>query len=78
MIDKSTLQHVSDKTVRPDKRTSKERIKATNGFIRANYDRITLTVPKGDKAAIQKAAAAVGESVNEYIRRAISARMGSD
>lgn len=52
-----------------------EAIKYNNDFIRRAYDRINLTVPKGQKEAIQAAATAQGESVNEYIKRAIEQRM---
>jgi hypothetical protein len=42
------------------------------------YDRIMLRVPKGQKEAIEAAAEAVGESVNEYTNKALRARMGLD
>ena len=42
----------------------------------ANLDRMSYTLPKGQKATVQAAAAAVGESVNEYTQRALLARMG--
>ncbi len=50
-------------------------IKYNNDFINRTYDRINLTVPKGQKAVIQEAADACGESVNAYINGAISQRM---
>ena len=37
----------------------------------ANMDRLSFTVPKGNKEAIQKAAAAMGVSVNQYVQSAI-------
>ena len=40
------------------------------------YDRLAITVPKGRKAAIEAAAAALGESVNQYTQKALLARMG--
>ena len=40
------------------------------------YDRLAITVPKGQKAAIEAAANAAGESVNLYTQRALLARMG--
>lgn len=46
-----------------------------NRFIKEKYDRINLTVPKGCKEELKKAAAEADESVNEYINRAISERM---
>ena len=42
----------------------------------ANLDRMSFTVPKGQKATVQAAAAAAGESVNEYTQKALLARMG--
>lgn len=48
-----------------------------NKFINEKYDRINLTVPKGEKAIIKEKAAAAGESVNEYINQAVKQRMGT-
>lgn len=42
----------------------------------ANMDRLSFTVPKGNKEAIQKAAAAMGVSVNQYVQSAILNSMG--
>nr|DAL83074.1 MAG TPA: hypothetical protein [Caudoviricetes sp.] len=58
-------------------KTKKEfdQLKYQNQFINEKYDRINLTVPKGDKAVIKERAAAAGESVNEYINQAIKQRM---
>ena len=52
-----------------------DQIKYQNQFINEKYDRINLTVPKGEKAVIKEKAAASGESVNEYINKAIKRRM---
>lgn len=49
--------------------------KYKNHFIKENYDRINLTMPKGNKEIIKRAAIAAGESVNEYINQAISERL---
>lgn len=57
---------------------SKAQQKATNKYITNNYDRINLTVPKGQKEAIQAHAAAQGESVNAFIGRAIKQTMEQD
>ena len=40
------------------------------------YDRLAITVPMGQKAVIEAAANAAGESVNLYTQRALLARMG--
>ncbi len=50
---------------------SKAQQKATNKWISKAYDRINLTVPKGQKEELQAHAAARGESVNGFIGRAI-------
>lgn len=49
--------------------------RAQNKWIEKTYDRINLTVPKGDKEKIAIAAAAAGQSVNAYINQAINERM---
>lgn len=46
-----------------------------NAYIAKAYDRINLTVPKGQKEKIKAAADAVGLSVNAYISRAIVKQM---
>lgn len=45
--------------------------KAQNKYISKAYDRINLTVPKGQKDAIKAHAESSGESVNGYINRLI-------
>ena len=47
-------------------------IRYNNEYIKQTYDRINLTVPKGQKEAIQAHATARGESVNGFIIRVIS------
>ena len=51
---------------------SKAQQRATNKYISKAYDRINLTVPKGQKERLQAHAEAHGESVNGFINRAIS------
>jgi uncharacterized protein (DUF1778 family) len=57
---------------------SKAQQRATNKYISKRYDRINLTVPKGQKETIQAHAAARGESVNGFIGRAIEETMERD
>lgn len=57
---------------------SKAQQKAVNKYMAANYDKINLTVPKGKKSIVQAHAAARGESVNGFIKRAISETMERD
>lgn len=49
-----------------------------NKWIANKYDRINLTVPKGQKDVIQAAAQAASESVNGYIYTAVIQRMERD
>lgn len=49
-----------------------------NDFIAKTYDRVNLTMPKGQKAVVQAHAEARGESVNGFINRAISEAMERD
>ena len=57
---------------------SKAQQKAVNKYMAANYDRVNLTLPKGQKEVVQAHAAAVGESVNGFIGRAIAEVMERD
>lgn len=49
-----------------------------NQYNAAAYDRINLTMPKGEKEVIKDHAAACGESVNEFLRRAARETMERD
>jgi len=42
-----------------------------NDYNRQKYDRVNLTMPKGKKERVRIAAAAAGQSVNEFINAAI-------
>ncbi len=42
-----------------------------------NLDRVSLAMPKGKKEEIKAAAAAAGESMNQYILAAVDLRMES-
>lgn len=57
---------------------SKSQQKAVHKYVKANYDRMELTVPKGQKDTIKAHAAALGESVNGFIGRAILEAMERD
>lgn len=56
--------------------TTKAQQKAVHKYVKNNYDRMELTLPKGQKATVEAAAKAAGESVNQYTQRALLARMG--
>lgn len=49
--------------------------KAKNKYNAENYERISLSVPKGEKDRIREHAEANGESVNGYINRLIEEDM---
>lgn len=57
---------------------SKANQRAVNKYVKNNYDRINVTMPKGKKDTIQAYAAAQGESVNGFINRAIDEAMERD
>lgn len=52
--------------------------RAQNKYINKVYDRINLTIPKGEKEAIKAHAESMGESVNGFINRAIDETMQRD
>lgn len=52
-----------------------DKVAYDNAFISNNYDRINLTVPKGEKAKIAECAKSHGESTNGFINRAIKDSM---
>ena len=57
---------------------SKAQQKAQNKWIGKTYDRINLTVPKGQKEVIKAHAESRGESVNGFLNRAASETMERD
>ena len=57
---------------------SKANQRAVNKYKKNNYDRIEITVPKGQREVFQSHAAACGESVNGFIVRAIGEAMERD
>ena len=58
--------------------TSKANQRAVHKYVKANYDRMELTVPKERKDEIKAHAAERGESVNGFISRAIGETMERD
>ena len=49
-----------------------------NAYIAKSYDRVNLTLPKGEKDIIRAHAESRGESVNAFIQRAIAEAMARD
>lgn len=58
--------------------TTKASQRAVNKYMKENYDRVNLTMPKGKKDSVQAHAEARGESVNAFINRAIDEAMERD
>lgn len=56
--------------------TTKAQQKAVHKYVKSNYDRLDLTVPKGRKEEIKAFASAHGESVNSFINRLINEALG--
>ena len=52
--------------------------RAVNKYVKNNYDRINVTMPKGKKDIIQAHAEAQGQSVNAYINAAIDEKMAQE
>ena len=57
---------------------SKAQQKAVNKYMKKNYDRVNLVMPKGRKDAIRTHALKNGESLNSFINRAIDEAMERD
>lgn len=57
---------------------SKAAQRAVNKYMKENYDRVNLTMPKGKKEKIQEQADSQGLSVNAYINAAIDEKMERD
>lgn len=57
---------------------SKAQQKAVHKYIKANYDRQEITMPKGKKDAVKAHAESQGESVNAFINRAIDETIERD
>ena len=52
---------------------SKAQQRAVHKYVKDNYDRIELTVPKGRKAEIKAIAESRGQSINAFVCEAIDA-----
>lgn len=57
---------------------SKAQQRAVNKYVANNYDRVLVTMPKGQKDIIKTHAESRGESVNAFIGRAIAEAMERD
>ena len=52
--------------------------RATQKYVKDNYERLYITVKKGQKDTIKTAAEMQGESMNQYIKTAIEMRVKQD
>ena len=57
---------------------SKAQQASVNKYVKNNYDRINVTMPKGKRDVLKAHAEAQGESVNGFINRAIDETMARD
>ena len=57
---------------------AERKAKWQNDYISRTYDRVNLTIPKGQKETIKAHAEAQGESLNAFINRAITETMERD
>ena len=57
---------------------SKKQQASVNKYVKANYDRINVTMPKGQKDIVKAHADSCGESVNAFINRAINNQIERD
>ena len=60
------------------KKVSAAQQKAVNKYVKENYDRINVNMPKGRKEAVKAHAESQGESLNAFINRAITETMVRD
>ncbi len=58
--------------------TTKAQQKAVHKYVKAKYDRLEITMPKGKKDEIKAHAERQGESVNACVNRAIDETMEQD
>lgn len=57
---------------------SKAQQRATQKYIKNNYDRLELRTPKGDRESIKQHAEKMGESLNQFLIRAVQETMRRD
>ena len=55
---------------------TKATMRAVDKYVKNNYDRIEVKVPKGRKADIEAHARSKGESVNSFVNGLLRADMG--
>lgn len=55
-------------------KTTAAQQRAVHKYVKNNYDRLELSVPKGEKEEIQQAAKQARQSVNTYVYEAVKRR----
>ena len=55
---------------------TKAGMRAVDKYVKENYERLNIKVPKGRKAAIEAHARAAGESVNGLVNALLRERLG--
>ena len=56
-------------------KTTAAQQRAVHKYVKNNYDRLELSVPKGEKEEIQQAAKQAGQSVNAYVYEAVKSSL---
>ncbi len=59
-------------------KVSKAQQKAVQKYVKNNYDRVVVTLPKGRRDEVKKHASNHGESMNAFIVRAVNETMERD
>lgn len=57
---------------------TKAAMKATDKYVKANYARLNIKIPKHQREAVEAFAAERGESINSMVNRLIRCAMGID
>lgn len=57
---------------------SKKQQASVNKYIKNNYDRINIVVPKGKREELKEHAKSMGESLNAFVSRATEEQMKRD
>ncbi len=59
-------------------KVSKAQQRAVQKYVKNNYDRVVLTLPKGKRDEIKRYAELCGKSMNAYIVQAIEEKISHD
>lgn len=73
--DSAIIKTIKVQEAIPHGKTTAAQQRAVHKYVKNNYDRLELSVPKGEKEEIQQAAKQAGQSVNAYVYEAVKRRM---